>query len=136
MIVVACSLPAGLTVEQSGQVINLNGTHVGIDMENLPRNGSAPDTDVRAAGFGLTKLEGDQEAAFLLWVDAVTKGPDGKPLSHPFAPIASGALIWAKSEGDVRKEAANSKERAIAGLDPSKDLPEGLQTSEETKKAK
>lgn len=134
-IVVACSLPAGLSVEQGGLVINLNGAHIGLDSELLPSNGSAPDTELRGSGFGLTNLTGDQETAFLAWVDAVTKGPNGEKLQHPFAPIASGALIWAKSESDVRKEAANSKV-ALGGLDLTKDLPDGLETVKDPKKDK
>lgn len=132
--VVACSLPAGLVIEQNGETVRLNGGHVGLsaDPDNLPRNGFMPDTPDRGSGYGLTRLDGDQEAAFLLWVEAVTKGPDGKPLQHPFAPIASGAIIWAKNEADARKEAAAGSV-AVPGLDPDKDLPEGIEADKSAK---
>lgn len=134
-IVVACSLPAGLSIEHGGLTVNLNGAHVGLNPELLPNNGGAPDTELRGHGFGLTNLTGDQETAFLAWADGVTKGPNGEKLQHPFAPIASGALIWAKSEAEVRKEASNSKV-SLGGLDPTKDLPDGMQTAEDPKKGK
>jgi hypothetical protein len=132
---VACALSSGLVIEFAGTTVKLNGANEGLDPLNLPRNGMADDTAFRMSGYGLTRLDDANEAAFLGWVDEVTKAPDGKtPLKDPFAPIANGAIFWAGSEADLRKE-ANKNESKGMGLDPSKDLPADVETSDETKAA-
>lgn len=132
---VACSLPAGLIIDWDGLVFRLNGPHVGVDMDNLPRNGMMEDNSLRASGYGITKLEGAQADAFEAWAKSVTESPEGKPLQHPFAPIANGALKWSKSEGETRKQAADGAGMSIGGLDPEKDLPKDVETADETKAA-
>lgn len=127
-LVVACSLPSGLAVDHAGKTIILNGAHVGVDLEMLPKNGLLNDTELRGGGYGLTTLSDADAEVFLAWTDSVTKGPDGKDLQEPFAPIATGAIIWAKSEKEVRSEAKSSPGTGIPGVDPEKELPkEGLE---------
>lgn len=126
-LVVACSLPSGLAIDHGGKTVSLNGAHVGIDPEMLPKNGMINDTELRGSGFGLTTLSDAQADTFLAWVDTVTMR-DGQPLQEPFAPIATGAIIWAKSEKDARAEAKNKPGTGIPGIDPEKELPkEGLE---------
>ena len=133
---VACSLPAGLIIEHDGLTFRLNGPHVGADLENLPRNGFMPDSEIRASGYGLTTLEGKQADAFEAWVKGVTESPDGKPLQQPFAPIANGAIKWSKNANETRKAAAETEGMSIGGLDPDKDLPPEVETANESKTKK
>lgn len=133
-IFVACNLPAGLIIDYNGETFRLNGPHVGADLENLPRNGYMPDNEIRASGYGLTTLEGKHADAFKAWAESVTKSPEGKPLQTPYAPIASGALKWSESAAETRKEATKGNGMALAGLDPDKDLPNEVETADETKK--
>lgn len=133
---VACSLPAGLIIEQDGLTFRLNGPHVGVDLGNLPRNGFMPDGENVASGYGLTTLEGNEADAFKAWVDGVTKSPEGKLLQQPFAPIASGAIQWSENAAETRKAAAKGKGVAIGGIDPDKDLPPEVETADETKSKK
>lgn len=128
---VACSLPAGLTVEHDGIKINLNGANVGADEANPARNGGAPDSELRMHGHGITKLEGAQEEALDAWWKSVTLNPGGKPLQEPFAPIASGALRRFASEADLRKDVSRNEAHAIPGLNPDKDLPPGVETADD-----
>ena len=132
---VACNLPAGLVVEFAGTTVTLNGANNGLDPLDLPRNGHANDSTFRASGYGVTRLDDAAEAAFLGWVDEVTKDKAGKPLQHPFTPIATGAMFWAGSEADLRKEANKAEAKSLGGLDPAKDLPADVETSDETKAA-
>lgn len=128
-LIIACNLPAGLIVEHGGFTIRLNGAHVGIDdPENLPRNGMMADTTDRISGYGLTTLDGLQADAFLEWWEGVTQAPDGKPLQHPYAPIATGSLERFETKADARKELAKRDGMALGGLNPEKDLPEGVET--------
>lgn len=130
MLTVACSLPAGLLIDHHGRQIRLNGAHVGIDQSLLPANGMLGDGDLRAGGFGLTTLSDDDATTFDEWVASVTKGQDGKPLREPFAPIATGAIKWFKSEADARKE-ATKEPGSVGGMDPAKDLPANLETADD-----
>lgn len=132
-IFVACNLPAGLIIDWDGLTFRLNGPHVGVDLGNLPRNGMLEDNSIRASGYGLTTLEGAQADAFLAWVDSVTKSPEGKPLQHPYAPIANGSIKWSKSAAETQKQAAEAEGMAMGGLDPDKDLPKEVETADETK---
>jgi hypothetical protein len=134
--IVACSLPGGLLVDHANLSIKLNGANVGADMDNLARNGFQPDTADRVNGFGLTELQGDQEAAFLDWAKAVGEKPDNAQIGwQPFAPIATKALVWAKSRADVSKETQDAT-NAAAGLDPDKDLPPDVTEDTDAKKVK
>ena len=130
---VACSLPAGLTIEHDSVKVNLNGPNVGADPLNPVRSGRAPDSELRVHGAGITKLEGAQEEAFQAWWKGVTLNPGGKPLPDhaKFAPIASGALRQFASEADLRKEVARNEVPGIPGLDPDKDLPPGVETADD-----
>lgn len=127
-LVVACSLPSGLAVDHGGKTIVLNGANVSTNLEMLPANGSQGDTELRAAGYGLTFLSDADAETFLAWVASVTKAPDGSDLREPFAPIATGAVKWNKTEKEARTEAKNSPGTGIPGIDPAKELPkEGLE---------
>jgi len=133
---VACSLPSGLIITHGELTFRLNGSNVGADLENLPRNGMLGDAENRASGYGLTTLEGAQADAFKAWVKDMTCDPNGKPLpdSSQFAPIAKGAIKWTESAAETRKLAAKDEGMSIAGLDPDKDLPGEVETADETKK--
>ena len=126
---VACSLPAGLTIDHNGQTITLNGAHVGPDADNLPKNGSAPDDYNRVSGYGLTEISGAQADAFMDWADMTSKG---------HGPVSTGAIVFADSRNDVAKEARSREGLAdgFAGLDPAKDLPAGVETADEQPKKK
>jgi hypothetical protein len=123
---VACNLPAGLIVRHNGQEIRLNGGNTGLDAQNLPRNGSAPDDANRVSGYGLTEVSGDQAEALKDWMALSAKG---------HGPVRSGALIIAGSKADVAKEAKANEGAAagFSGLDPAKDLPAGVETADDTK---
>lgn len=126
---VACSLPSGLTINHNGQSITLNGAHTGLDVDNLPKNGSAPDDYNRVSGYGLTELTGPQADAFMDWADMAGKG---------HGPIQTGAILYADSRADVAKEAkaAEGPADGFAGMDPAKDLPAGLETADDKPKKK
>lgn len=126
---VACSLPAGLTIHHNGQVITLNGAHTGLDADNLPKNGSAPDDFNRVSGFGLTEIAGAQADAFMDWADLSGKG---------HGPVSTGAIVFADSRADVAKEAKSNEGLAagFAGMDPEKDLPAGVETADDKPKKK
>lgn len=127
-LVVACSLPSSFTFDHGGRTIVLNGANVSTNMDVLPANGASNDTELRAAGYGLTFLTDGEAELFLAWADSVTKGVDGKYLVEPFAPIATGAIKWNKTEKEARTEAKNSPGTGIPGIDPEKELPkEGLE---------
>lgn len=132
---VGCSLPSGLIITHGDLTFRLNGPHVGADLENLPRNGFMPDSDIRSSGYGLTTLEGAQADAFKEWVTEMTCSPDGKklPEQRQFAPIAKRAIIWSENAAETRKEAAKGDGMSIGGLDPDKDLPTDVETADETK---
>ena len=134
---VACSLPAGLIITHGELTFRLNGPHVGVDLSNLPRNGFMPDSPDVVSGFGLTTLEGEQADAFKEWVKEMTCDPSGKklPEQRQFAPIAKGAIKWSENAAETRKEVAKSSGMSISGLDPDKDLPTDVETSEESKAA-
>lgn len=133
---VACSIPAGFQhIDDSGQVIfHLNGTHVGLDPENLPRNGSVNNSAMTEYGYGITELKGDQESAFAAWL-ASTPGPlkdaQGKDAKVQFAPIATGAIKWNNSRSELVKDVAKSQGMSMGGL-TDKDMPSGLTGSGDT----
>lgn len=133
---VACSLPSGLIITHGELTFRLNGSNVGADLENLPRNGLLGDAENRASGYGLTTLDGAQADAFKAWVKEMTETPEGKKLpdSAQFAPIAKGAIKWSESATETRKMAASEEGMSIGGLDPDKDLPTDVETADETKK--
>lgn len=124
---VACNLPAGLIVKHKGRTITLNGGHTGLDPENLPKNGAAPDTASRVSGYGITEVAGEDAEALKDWMAVSAKGR---------GPVRSGAIVAADKRDDVTKE-ARANEGAAAGfkaVDPSKDLPKGVETATDTKK--
>lgn len=124
---VACNLPAGLTIRHKGQTIRLVGGHTGLDPDNLPKHGSAPDTASRASGYGITEVTGDAAEALKDWMAISAKGK---------GPVRSGAIIAADKRDDVAKE-ARSNEGSAAGfkpVDPAKDLPKGVETADDKKK--
>lgn len=126
---VACSLPAGLTIEHNGQVIALAGAHTGLDADALPKNGSAPDDYNRVSGYGLTEITGAKADAFMEWADVASKG---------HGPVSTGAIVFADSRNDVAKEARSREGLAegFTGMDPAKDLPAGVETADDQPKKK
>jgi hypothetical protein len=121
--IVGCKLPHGHTIEHLGEVINLNGANVGFDSDNPWRMDAFPDSELRVSGAGLTTLEGDKADAFKDWYEQNKNG----------GPIASGAIFFTEKEADGKKE-AKAREKVKSGvdaLDPSKDLPKGLETAKE-----
>lgn len=126
-IIVGCKLPFGHTIEHNGEIIALNGSNVGYDPDNPWKSDNEPDSALRASGAGLTTLEGAKEDAFKDWAEMTDRG-DG--------PVKSGAIFWAAKETDARREAINLESEAtgLDGIDPSKDLPKGLETDTETAK--
>lgn len=121
--IVGCKLPHGHTIDFGGVEVVLNGANVGYDAENPWRLDAFPDSDVRTSGAGLTTLTGAQAEAFKAWYDINKTG----------GPIASGAIFFTDSAADAKKE-AKAREKVKAGsegLDPTTDLPKGLETAKE-----
>lgn len=121
--IVGCKLAHGHTIDHLGVIIMLKGANVGFDGENPWRMGAFPDSADRVSGAGLTTLEGDQAEAFKDWYD----------LNKTGGPIAAGAIFFAEKKADAVKE-AKDREKVGSGtdaLDPSKDLPKGLETAKD-----
>ena len=121
---VASNLPHGLVVEHAGVALHINGANVEFDPENLFKNGLAPDTAVRFHGHGLTEFTGKQVDAFTEWFGISGKGP---------GPVQSESIQIAQTEADAKKAAAkhDTSKTARGGLDPQKDLPEGVETKKD-----
>ncbi|MBU6429746.1 MAG: hypothetical protein KGR26_12085 [Cyanobacteria bacterium REEB65] len=123
---VGCKLPHGLEIQHKGHTIVLNGANIGFDPEAPWANGAAPDAPLCASGVGLTQLEGEKADAFKDWHAIAGKG-DG--------PVKRGLIFFTESKADAEAEARGVEGIAsIDGLDPSKDLPAGIETDEETTK--
>jgi hypothetical protein len=134
---VACNLPAGFMHEHDGVTFRLNGAHVGIDdPENLPKNGALNNSRDCEFGYGITELKDADEKAFMNWIDSEPgplKGPDGKELQNPFAPIATGSIQWNASRAELVKSISKTEGMAIGGL-TEKDLPDGVTRADDPKK--
>lgn len=121
--IVGCKLPHGHTIEFNDRVIVLNGGNVGFDPNSPWRQDHAPDAEARVSGVGLTTLTGADAEAFKAWYD-IHKGG---------GPIAAGVIFYTEAAADAKKEArAREKVKtSVDGLDPTKDLPKGLETAAE-----
>lgn len=134
MTVVACKLPAGLEIHHNGRRIVLHGANIGEDLENVSRNGSPNDNQMRAFGYGLTELNPADTEAFQDWVGQVTfkDGKSGEKLAEPFAALENGAIMGPfKDRGEAIKEIGtlhSSVLTGMEGLDPAK---EGVQDSDD-----
>lgn len=123
---VGSRLPHGLEIEHGGETIILNGANVGYDANNPWRSGAAPDSLDRVSGAGLTLLEGKQADAFMEWFELSGKGS---------GPVKNGQIFITDKKADAAKE-AQSLEGETTGadpVDPSKDLPKGVETDTEKK---
>lgn len=124
---VANKLPHGLTVRHNGQTLNLNGPNEGYDPTDLAPNGKARDGENRSYGFGLTELKGDQEAAFVDWVNKVTYNDGDKTkgkLVEPFAALENGSILSFKTRDEAVKETkmmADAITTGTEGIDPATD---------------
>lgn len=140
MPVIACKLPAGLTIQHAGRSITLAGANIGEDLENVSRNGRPNDNGRRAHGFGLTEISAEDAEAFTDWANQVTynngKPADGK-LSHPFPALENGSILGPfKSIDEARKEVASiagSISTGFEGLDAEK---EGVEENKDADKKK
>lgn len=121
---VASNLPHGLVVEHKDLTLHVNGSNVGFDPENLAKNGLAPDTAVRFHGHGLTEFTGTEADAFKEWFEISGKG---------LGPVQSGAIQIAQTEAEAKKSAAKNDDNKTArtGLNPDKDLPDGIETKKD-----
>lgn len=124
---VGCKLPHGLEINHQGERIVLNGANAGFDVENPWKNDLPPDSPLRASGVGLTQLDGSKADAFKDWHDVTSKG-DG--------PVRAGFIFFTEKAADATKEAQalEGEVNGLDGLDPSKDLPEGITTDTDVKK--
>lgn len=128
MPVIACKLPAGLTICHKGQRITLVGANIGEDLENVSRNGRPNDNKARESGFGLTTLSDSDALLFADWSNAVTY-VDGKKdagkLADPFVALHNGAILGPfKSIDEARRECASVAGAVLTGmegLDPEKE---------------
>lgn len=133
---VACSIPAGFQhIDAAGMpVFQLKGTHDGLDPANLPANGAVNNSANVEYGYGITELTGDQEAAFMGWLDSKPgplKKEDGSDAAVQFAPIATGAIQWNKSRSELVKSVSKGQGMAMAGL-TQKDMPAGVSATADT----
>lgn len=136
---VACKLPHGLSIRHAGQSIDLFGPNADYNENLVMPNGYVPDSERVSGGFGITKLEGDQQAAFEDWQNQVTFKDGDKAkgkLQEPFLPLENGTLLVFKSEADARKETkslAGMVETGTEGIDPATDKQmkrDGVETSD------
>lgn len=121
--IVGCKLPHGHTIEFNGETIVLNGANVGFDGDSPWKMDAFPDSPLRTSGVGLTELQGKQADAFKAWYEAHKTG----------GPIAAGTIFYADTQAAAQKE-AKGREKVKTGtdaLDPSKDLPKGLETAKD-----
>lgn len=121
---VASNLPQALVVEHNGCKLVVNGANVGFDPDNLPKNGLAPDTAVRFHAHGLTEFTGPEADAFKDWFAISGKGE---------GPVRNGAIVIADNEAGAKKAAKDNDTNRTSrpGLDPAKDLPEGVETKKD-----
>lgn len=124
---VGCKLPHGLEISHEGVTVALNGANVGYDGDNPWKNGAAPDSYDRISGVGLTKLEGKQVDAFKAWMELSGKG---------HGPVKSGMIFLVANKTEANQEAKllEDEKTGFDGLDPSKDLPDGLSTDTDAAK--
>lgn len=128
MPVIACKLPAGLTIRHKGAKLTLAGSNIGEDLENVSRNGRPGDNPRRAHGYGLTEVSEDDAKVFAEWSDAVTfkngVRSDGK-LAEPFPALENGSILGPfKTIDEARKECASlatAVSTGFEGLDPEKE---------------
>lgn len=138
MPVIACKLPAGLTIRHHGASLTLVGANIGEDIENVSRNGSPNDNARRSHGFGLTEVTDSDAKLFADWANSVTykngKVADGK-LAQPFVALENGSILGPfGSFEEARKECgdiASAIKTGFEGLEPEK---EGIEDNEEANK--
>lgn len=106
--IVACKLPAGLTVDHKGESVTLNGSR----------------SDGAVAGYGMTK------GVDLEWFNDWLTGP-----GRDFPPVAKGLIFVAGSEANAAAQAnEQADERSgLEGLNPDAPAP-GVEPTDETKK--
>lgn len=138
MAVVACKLPAGLSIRHAGAVLTLAGSNIGEDLENVSRNGRQTDNARRVHGFGLTELNDADADVFTDWANKATyqngSPSDGK-LSAPFPALENGSILGPfKTLDEARRECAAMAgviATGFEGLDPEK---EGVEENDEAPK--